>query len=203
MLRLTVRPLAGAGESRLTVALAWRPAPTVPPVTDEIAGCVTVTVDEVPEMKPPALAVIWYWPAAVGRSAVTSPLLVEVELLLVSKVATTELADGVAVVLRVTIDDGPPVAGFTTLKVTGTSALAVPQKPTCGHDAVAVMNVSATESVVRAVVYPERDRAAVRRVMVDVAGRQLPSTTLAVSVTSSGFWVELSPVIGKPDGTLN
>ena len=100
-------------------------------------------------MKPGALAVIWYWPAAVGRSAVMLSVPEGVMLALVGITVVIDDAEGVEVVLRVTMLDGAVVPAATALKVTVMSALATPQKPVCGHDSVAVMKVSGPDCVVR------------------------------------------------------
>src|SRR6267378_495803 len=76
VLRLTMRPPGGAGESRWRYeALSARnPAPTLAAVTMlSIAGWETMTRGEVAPMtlRVAAATVIRYWPAAVGRSAVT------------------------------------------------------------------------------------------------------------------------------------
>ncbi len=196
-MRTITRPPAGAGESRLTLAVMCSPTPTVRLVTLEMPGWVTVTVDDVPLIMPAALAVIWYWPAAVGRSAVTSLFVVAVAVELAGIVTMTELVEGVLLVLRVTIVDRPPVAGSIALKVTGMSVFALPQNPILGQETVAKINVSGADCVVRGDENPFMNSCGVSKVIVDVAERQVPSAVLAVSVTVSGLADADRPEIWK------
>ncbi len=71
LVRLTSRPSPGAGESRKTLPVVWKPAPVVDVETLEMPGPVTVTVLDRAVVAPAAVARIWYWPVAEGRSAVT------------------------------------------------------------------------------------------------------------------------------------
>src|SRR5947207_1323006 len=82
LIRFTTRPPVGATESRPIVASPrCMPTPTKPTLITVIAGWLTVTVLEEPLLSPPALVLIWYWPAAVGLSTVTNGELYVVEVL--------------------------------------------------------------------------------------------------------------------------
>ncbi len=95
----------------------------------------------------------------------------------------TDVADGAEVVLSVTIVEAPPVAGSIALNVTGRSSFVDPQKPIDEQKMVAEIFPFGADCVVRVVVTPESARLGVTTVIVEEAGCQLPSETLAVRVT--------------------